>query len=101
MRPDARDAEVHIASYVVQHREEAGAALAALAAADAGLELAVAGATRSVVLCECAGRHAVSAYVDRLQQLPGVLNVLLVYHHAESGHALDEPLSVAEASTPA
>ena len=30
--------------------------------------------------------------VDQLQSVPGVLNVLLVYHHAEPAHALDEPL---------
>ena len=29
---------------------------------------------------------------SHLQAVPGVLNVLLVYHHAEPAHALDEAL---------
>ena len=61
----------------------------------------VAGGTRSVVICESADRHAVMARVDQLQAVPGVLNVLLVYHHAEPAHALDEalpPLSILSAT---
>ncbi len=101
MNANGRDDEVHIASFVVQHREGAGPALAAMIAAHADLELAVPGDTRSVVLCESADRHAVMDRVDQFKVVPGVLNVLLVYHHAEPGHALDEPLPVADASTPA
>ena len=48
--------------------------------------------TRSVVLCESADRHAVMDRVDQFKEVPGVLNVLLVYHHAEPAHALDEAL---------
>lgn len=84
--------EVHIASFVLQHRPDAGPALAAAIAAHADLELAVPGPTRSVVLCESADRHAVMERVDQLQAVPGVLNVLLVYHHAEPPDALDLPL---------
>ena len=94
----ARDEEVHIASFVVQHRDDAGAALAAMVAAHADLELAVPGPNRSVVLCETADRHAVMDRVDRLRDVPGVLNVLLVHHHAEPRHALDEPLPTATPS---
>lgn len=86
------DAEVHIASFVVQHRDTAAGALAAMIADHPDLDLALAGDTRSVVICESADRHAVMERVDQLQSVPGVLNVLLVYHHAEPAHALDEPL---------
>ena len=65
--------DINIASFVIQHRDTAGG-------------------TRSVVICESADRHAVMARVDQLQAVPGVLNVLLVYHHAEPAHALDEAL---------
>ncbi|KAF1693093.1 chaperone NapD [Pseudoxanthomonas koreensis] len=98
MSAPARDDEVHIASFVVQHRDDAGAALAAMVAAQADLELALSSPTRSVVLCETADRHAVMDRVDQLKEVPGVLNVLLVHHHAEPRHALDEPLPTATAS---
>ena len=88
MNAPAPDAEVHIASFVVQHRETAADALAAMIREHADLDLALASGTRSVVICESADRHAVMARVDQLQAVPGVLNVLLVYHHAEPAHAL-------------
>jgi len=94
----AADAEVHIASFVVQHRADAAAALAAATSARPDLELALQGHTRSVVLCESADRHAAMARVEELQAVPGVLNVLLVYHHAEPRHALDQPLPTAPAT---
>ena len=98
MNANGRDDEVHIASFVVQHREGAGQAHAAMIEAHHDLELVVPGATRSVVLCESDDRHAVMERVDQLQDVAGVLNVLLVYHHAEPAHALDEPLPTGTAS---
>jgi nitrate reductase NapD len=92
MSPPGPEPEVHIASFVVQHRESASKALAAMIDTHDDLELALAGDTRSVVICESADRHAVMERVDQLQSVPGVLNVLLVYHHAEPARALDEPL---------
>jgi len=100
MSANDRD-EVHIASFVVQHRPGAGPALAQMIAAHADLELAIPGETRSVVLCESADRHAVMDRVDQFKEVAGVLNVLLVYHHAEPAEALDEPLSPANASASA
>lgn len=70
-----------------QHRETAADALAAMIREHADLDLALASSTRSVVICGPADRHAVMARVDQLQAVPGVLNVLLVYHHAEPAHA--------------
>lgn len=87
------DDEIHVASFVVQHREGAAQALAAFAATQPDLELAIPGPTRSVVLCESGDRHAVMERVEQLQAIAGVLNVLLVYHHAEPRHALDAALS--------
>ena len=92
MNAPAPDAEVQIASFVIQHRDTAGDALAAMIREHPDLDLALAAGTRSVVICESADRHAVMERVDQLQAVPGVLNVLLVYHHAEPAHALDEPL---------
>lgn len=89
---NAHAPDIHIASFVIQHRDTAGDALAAMIREHADLDLALAGGTRSVVICESADRHAVMERVDQLQAVPGVLNVLLVYHHAEPAHALDEPL---------
>ncbi|WP_257385337.1 chaperone NapD [Tahibacter caeni] len=89
----AQDPEIHIASFIVQHRDSAADALAAWIAGHADLELALSGPARSIVICESADRHAVMQRVDALQALPGVLNVLLVYHHAEPAQALAEPLS--------
>lgn len=89
----APDPDTHIASFIVQHRDSAADALATLITAHPDLELALPGPTRSIVICESADRHAVMQRVDQLQALPGVLNVLLVYHHAEPARALAEPLS--------
>lgn len=83
------DDELHIASFVIQHRDDATAALAAAIAAHADLELAIPGGTRSVVLCESTDRYAVMDRVEALRSVPGVLNVLLVYHHAEPREALE------------
>ncbi len=61
--------EIHIASFVIQHREGAGPALAAAVAMLPDLELAIAGPTRSVVLCESADGRAA---LDRIEQLKDV-----------------------------
>ncbi|MBO9715717.1 MAG: chaperone NapD [Pseudoxanthomonas sp.] len=90
--------EIHIASFVVQHREGAGPALAAAVAGHADLEVAIAGETRSVVLCESAEGRAALDRIEQLKDVPGVLNVLLVAHHVEPAHALDQPLTNANAS---
>ena len=90
--------EVHIASFVVQHRVEASEAIDAYIAASDDLDLAVRAQTRSVVLCECDDQYAVLDRVDALRALPGVLNVALVYHHAEPREALDAPLRSASES---
>lgn len=88
------DDEVHIASFVIQHRDDAMAALVDAIAGHADLELAIPGETRSVVLCESADRYAVMDRVEALRSVPGVLNVLLVYHHAEPRDALEAEVNI-------
>ncbi len=85
--------EIHIASFVVQHRAEAAATLVSHIEAAGDLELAIPGEARSVVLCECANQYALLERVDAVRALPGVLNLALVYHHAEPGESLDAPVS--------
>lgn len=84
--------EVHISSLLVQHRHEATAALQALVAAHAELEIAVQGECRCVVLCETDDQHALMERIDDLQALTGVLSVSLVYHHAEPRAELEAPM---------
>ncbi|KAF1722289.1 chaperone NapD [Pseudoxanthomonas wuyuanensis] len=86
------ETEVHIASFVVQHRREAAAALAAAVAACQALDLAVAGEFRSIVLCESEDQYALIDHIETLRAVTGVLNVSLVYHHAEPRAALEAPM---------
>ena len=99
MKPEQIDtderADVHIASFVVQHRAEALDAMTAHIDATDDLDLALRGDTRSIVLCECANQYTVLDRIDALRALPGVLNVAIVYHHAEPREALDAPVQTA------
>ncbi|MGO4222974.1 chaperone NapD [Lysobacter sp. TAF61] len=92
MSSDSAANDVHIASFVVQHRGEAASALATWIAASDDMELARSEGTRSIVLCECADQYGLLDRIEALRAVPGVLNVLLVYHHAEPGEALDMPM---------
>ncbi|WP_223620661.1 chaperone NapD [Lysobacter sp. ESA13C] len=87
-----REGEVHIASFIVQHRAGAAETVAAAVAAYPDLELALASASASVVVCESQARTVLTERIDTLRDMPGVLNVLLVYHHAEPAAALDQPI---------
>jgi periplasmic nitrate reductase NapD len=91
--------EWHVASLVVRHRPEAVAALAATIDATRGLELAMQDATRSVLVHECGGTAELMESVDRLQAMPGVLAVNLVYHHVEP-HAWPDPVSETDLQEP-
>lgn len=77
-------AQWHIASLVVRHRPDAVAALADAIAAAQGLDLALQDDTRSVLVQECDGTAGLMASIDRLQAVPGVVSVNLVYHHVET-----------------
>lgn len=81
--------EVHIASFVVQHRDDAHAALQQAIDTHPELDMAIRDQTRSVVLCESEDSHVLMDRIDMLRAVPGVLNVLLVYHHAEPREELE------------
>lgn len=83
---------VHVASFVVQHRADATAALARAVAASPGVELVRSAGTRSIVICETADSQALIDHVEALRTVAGVINVALVYHHAEPRAALDAVL---------
>lgn len=87
------DSEWHVASLVVRHRPEAAAALAATVAATRGLDLELQHPTCSVLLQESDGTAGLMASIERLQDVPGVLTVNLVYHHIEPVSPAD-PVSV-------
>lgn len=75
--------EWHLASLVVRHRPEALVALATAIEGAVGLELALQDDTRSVLVQECDGTRGLMDSIDRLQAVPGVLAVDLVYHHVD------------------
>lgn len=89
--------EVHIASFVVSHRPEAAGAIERLAAASPELEIAAREAARCIVLHESSGTRDLLASMDAIQALPGVINVSLVYHHAEPRAALAQVLTPEDA----
>lgn len=90
--PDpVHDPEIHIAGVLVQARPEAVGALRAAIAALADTELVGAGDDgRIAVVVEGVGAGAVLQVLDTLRELPGVLNVALVYQHAEPRSALQQ-----------
>lgn len=92
MMTTSGSAELHIASFVVQHRREAASALTAEIATHGDLDLARSGEFRSIVLCESDDQYALVDRMESLRAVPGVLNVALVYHHAEPRDALDAPM---------
>ena len=101
MKPDDNASrDVHIASFVVQHRAEAAGAMTEHIAAMPDLELAIAGDVRSVVVCEGENQYAIVDRVEALRAIPGVLNVTLVYHHAEPREALEAPVATEAGAMP-
>ena len=92
--------ELHIASFVVQHRAEAMPALAAHVAATAGMELSLPGEVRSVVLCEGENQYELIDRIEGLRAIDGVINATLVYHHAEPPEALDAPVQAQAGAMP-
>lgn len=85
--------EVHIAGLLVQCAPARGAAVAAAVAALPGAEVCAGAAGKLVVVCECGSCDEIMALVGRIRDLPGVLNVALVYQHAESAQAMEEEIS--------
>jgi len=82
--------ELHIASFIVHARPEAAAAIDAAVAALPVAEVAAREGGRFVVLIESEERSGVTAAIDCLRDVHGVLAVNLVYHHAEPRASLLE-----------
>jgi periplasmic nitrate reductase NapD len=85
--------ELHIAGVLVHVRplaqDSACRAIAALPEA----EVAQAGDNgRVVVVVEAPSGHAVMQVIDRIRAVPGVVDVALVYQHAEPAAAMNEPI---------
>jgi periplasmic nitrate reductase NapD len=89
---------LHIASFVIHHRLDAGAALDAALAELPDTDLALRSEGRSIVLCEGDSEGAVTNRIESLRDVDGVLGVSLVYHHAEPRDHLLEEMSDADPS---
>ena len=89
---------LHIASFVVQHRPDAAAALDAAIAAAGRTELAAREGSRSVLLCEGDSEREVVQRIEALRDVDGVHAVSLIYHHAEPREALYEEMTDADPS---
>lgn len=86
-------AEVHIAGILVQARRADCASVAEAVRALPGLEVPSVADGRLVVVAECANAAEIVDRIDHIRALPGVLNVALVYQHAESLGAMEEEIS--------
>lgn len=84
---------LHIASLLVQHRQEAADRLDALIASRPGTELALRAGGRSIVLCEGVDESSLLADIDALGSVEGVITVSLVHHHAEPAEQLHEEVA--------
>ena len=84
--------ELHIASFIVLARPEALAGVADAVQAMPVAEIAACEGGKLIVLVEASCNREVMAVVDCLRELPGVLAVNLVYHHADTRDLLNEEL---------
>lgn len=94
--------ELHIASLVLRFLPQRAAAIESRLASIAGLEIAVRGDSKHVLLCESDSTRGLGRIVADLEAIDGVINVGLVYHHAEDRAALlaDTPDGAAAAGVP-
>lgn len=88
----------HIVSFVLQHRPEAIGTLRAAVARLPGIELALSEGSRSVLLCEGEDDRILLAGAESLRDVPGVIGLSLVFHHAEPLRALVEEIGHDHAS---
>lgn len=83
--------EVHIVGLLVQTFPDRQVAVADAVSAIPGAEVrARAAHGKLVVVCECLGGEQALALIARLRGLPGVLDVSLVYQHAEHAATLEQ-----------
>lgn len=94
LQPADALAEIHIAGILVRTWPAAADAVAQAIRTIPGLELAIAAeGGRLVVVSECDSRLATLDLIDRIRALAGVLDVALVYQHAERAEAMNEEMS--------
>lgn len=87
------DPEIHIAGVLVHARAPALAAVCRAIADLPEAEVTQCSLTgRVVVVLEAASGHAVLQVIDSLRAIEGVVDVALVYQHAEPASALSEPV---------
>lgn len=86
--------EVHIAGVMVQARPgcepAVAAALSALPHTEAHVAAGAAG--KLVAVCEGSSGAEIMDLIARMGEVPGVVNVALVYQHAESAGAMEEEI---------
>jgi len=88
-RGNTTKGEQHISSLVVMHRHDAVSDLRTFIESHPALAIAAEGECRCVLLCETDNQRAIVDHIDALEALPGIINVLLIYHHVESNAELD------------
>lgn len=89
----ARAAEIHIAGVVVHARPEAVSALRKTIPLIPRAEVhAATDDGRMVVTLETGSSRRTADCMDAIRALPGVINVALVYQHAEPESAFDEEI---------
>lgn len=87
---DAPAPLVHVASFVVRAFAARMPAVLAHVRARPHYEVVAVEGSRLVLLAEMdSDRHLVAALAE-LEEIPGVLNAALVYHHAETAAQLEE-----------
>lgn len=88
----APEAETHIAGLLVQVRPGSEPAVAACLAALPRTEVSAAAGGKLVAVCEGDNSGEILDLIAQVRDLPGVLNVTLVYQHAENATAMDEEI---------
>jgi nitrate reductase NapD len=92
-RPTDNDSDAHIAGIVVYARSTEAAAVAAqIRALPCATVFASAPDGKIVVTLETDGTRRTLAYMDAIRALDGVLDVAMVYQHAEPVSALDQEI---------
>lgn len=85
--------EIHVAGLFVQaFPDRVDAVAGAIAELPGTAVMARDGAGKLVVVCECASGEEAVDLIGRIRELPGVLNVALVYQHAESAEAMEKEM---------
>lgn len=90
----ARGAEAHIAGLLVYAAADAIAQVADAIRAMPDAEVHGQDATKLVVVVERTSAQEVMAFVEALRDTAGVVNVALVYQHAEDANDMEDTLDV-------